>query len=325
VGPDRGEMLAVVLAAGRGKRLRPLTDLRSKAMLPVAGRPMIERVLEMLGRGGSDRFVVVVHPGDAALIACLSQPRWADRVRLAYQGRRLGMAHALGCAAPLIREDGADGFLLASCDNLYPDGHVAGLVSRWREGGLDAVLTLMRVQAEQIPTLAVVALTGGLVTEIVEKPRPEDAPSDLGVPALYALSTRLLDYLPQVPVSTRGELELQDALQLLIADGGRVGGLLVRNRATLTCPADLVALNRYFLRHEAHCAVVELGALDDASAVPPVRIEAGAEVGPGCRIGPEAVLEAGCRIEEGAIVRRAVVLRGATVGAGALVEDVVVG
>jgi len=313
-------MLAVVLAAGHGRRLHPLTDDRSKATLPVAGRPMVERVMEMLARGGADRFIVVVHPDDRALVEHFSQPRWAGRVRLAYQEQRLGMAHALECAVPLIREDGAPEFILSSCDNLFPEGHVAALVARRREERLDAALTLIRVRPEQAPTLAVIVLEGGRVTHIVEKPRPGEALSNLGSVALYVLSTRVLDYLPQVPLSPRGEREFPDALRLLIEDGGRVGGLLVPWRMTLTRPEDLLALNRYFLRHDPTCATVEADLPSDASIIPPVRIEAGVKLGSGCRIGPEVYLEACSRVGAGATLRRAVILRGAIVEADVVIE-----
>jgi NDP-sugar pyrophosphorylase family protein len=317
--------LGIVLAAGRGKRLRPLTDHRSKATLPVAGKPMVERVMEMLARGGVERFIAVVHPGDRALIESVGRPPWAGRVALAYQEQREGTAHALECAVPLIREDGAPDFVLASCDNLYPEGHVAALAARRREDSLDAALTLLQVQPEQIPTLAVVAVRDGRVTRLVEKPRSEEAPSDLGVPALYALSTGVLDYLPQVPVSPRGERDFPDALRLLIVDNGSVGGLLVEWRMTMTRPADLLALNGYFLRHDSTCAIVEVDVPGDASIIPPVRIEAGVELGSGCRVGPEVYLEACSRVGAGATVRRTVVLRGAAVEPGAAIEERVLG
>jgi len=286
---------------------------------------MIERVMEMLARDGAVRFIVVVHPADRVLVEHLSQPMWAVRVRLAYQEEQKGMAHALGCAVPLIREDGAPDFILASCDNLYPAGHVAALVARRREGGLDAVLTLMRVQPEQIPTLAVVVVQDGRVTRIVEKPRLQEAPSDIGVPSLYVLSTRVLDYLSHVPISTRGEQEFPDALRLLIENGGRVGGLLVPWRMNMTHPADLLALNCHFLRHDLACATVEDDIPEDTSIIPPVRIETGVELDPSCRIGPEVYLEAGCRVEAGATLRRAVVLRGAIVEVGEVIEGIVLG
>jgi len=318
-------MLAIVLAAGRGQRLRPLTDRRSKAMLPIAGKPMIERVMDMLARGGADRFVAVVHADDRPLVEHLSQSARAAQIRLAYQEQRLGMAHAVECAVPLIQDDGGPDFVLASCDNLYPEGHVAALVARKRTGEWDAALTLLPVQPEQMTMLAVVALQNDRITGIVEKPRPEQAPSNLGVPALYALSTRVLDYLPRVPVSPRGEREFPDALRLLLEDGGLIGGLPVTWRMTLTSPADLLPLNRHFLRHDPACATVEADVPGDVTITPPVRVEPGVELGAGCCVGPEVYLESGCRVGAGSTLRRAVVLRGATVETGTVLEERVIG
>lgn len=316
-------VLGVVLAAGRGKRLGPLTSHGSKAMVRIAGQPMIARVMDMLIDGGCNRLVVVVHPRDAPLIGLLRGDPWASRVRLAFQERRLGMADAVMCAAPAIREDGASEFVLGSCDNVYPRGHVSALRERRRDAGLDAALTLMRVTADQIPTLAVVSMRDGLVDAIVEKPRPEDAPSDLGVPSLYALSVQILDLLPGVPVSNRGEKEFPDALRLLIEAGGRVGGLVVERRLTLTRPLDLLPLSQLYLHSDPSCAVIARELPDGVAIVPPVRIETEVELGPECTIGPDTVLESGCRVGRGAVVRRAVVHGGTTVEPGAMIEDAV--
>jgi UTP--glucose-1-phosphate uridylyltransferase len=295
-------------------------------MMPVAGKPMVQRVMDMLGQGGADRFIVVAHPDDHALIQQFRQTPWATCVRFVYQAERLGMAHALECAIPAICEDGISEFILASCDNLYPEGHVGALVSQRREHGLDAVLTLMQVRPEQIPTLAVVALgEDGRVTRLVEKPRAEDAPSDLGVPALYALSTRVLDYLPLVPVSPRGERDFPDALRLLIDDGGAVKGAMVAWRMTMTRPADLLALNRYFLRRDLSSATLEIEVPDGVEIVPPVRIESGVELSAGCCVGPEVYLEAGARVGASATLRGCAVLRGAAIAAGAVVEGQILG
>jgi NDP-sugar pyrophosphorylase family protein len=318
-------MLAVVLAAGRGKRLRPLTDSRSKPMLPIAGKPLVERVLEMLEREGVERFIVVVHPDDHPLFEHLSRSARASRTRFITQEQRLGMAHALERAAPLIPKDGTSEFILASCDNLYPQGHVAALTAHKRERDLDAVLTLLRVQPEQIPTLAVVAIHDERVTHIVEKPRPNKAPSDLGVPALYGLSTCILDYLPHVPISPRGERDVADALRLLIEDGGAVEGVLTPWRMTVTRPKDLLAINRWYLRHDGLSATIEIEVPKDAIITPPVRVETRVELGPGCRIGPEVYLETGCRVGPGATVRNALILRGAVVEPRMVIEQTVVG
>jgi NDP-sugar pyrophosphorylase family protein len=317
-------MLAVVLAAGLGKRLRPLTDARSKAMLPVAGKPMVERVMERLAAEGVERFIGVARPGDEPLLELLDQPTWRDCIRLTLQEARRGMADAVSCAVPSLREEEVDEFLLASCDNIFPAGHIAALVAYRREHRLDAALTLMQVHPEEIPTLAVVRLENDRVTGIVEKPRPEEAPSDLGSVALYALTPRVLEWVHRVPISPRGEREFPDALRLLIEDGGAVGAVVVASRMTLTSPDHLLALNRRFLRDDPTCAIVEANLPPGVVLAPPVRIEEGVRVGRGCRIGPEVYLEGGCQVGKGSALREAVVLRDAMVPPGSSVRGKVV-
>jgi NDP-sugar pyrophosphorylase family protein len=323
-------MLAVVLAAGGGTRLGPLTAARSKAMMPIAGKPMIMRVLDMLAAEGVKRFVVVVHLTDRELVEELRQSSRASAVRLAYQDERQGMADAVECAAPLIQEEDTGEFLLAACDSLYPEGHVGRLITQRRTYALDAVLTLMWASRQEAISSAVVTMQDELVTNIIEKPHPEQIPSGdgdsgaLSAPSLYALTDRILDYLPQVGLSPRQEREFPDALRLLIADGGEVGGRVVSSRTTVTQPEDLLVINRHFLRGDRCSAVVETDIPSNVIIVPPVRIEAGARVGPGCEIGPEAYLETGCTVREGTTIRRAVILRGASVEANQLIDESVI-
>ncbi|MFO7743200.1 MAG: NDP-sugar synthase [Anaerolineae bacterium] len=323
-------MLAVVLAAGRGMRLGRLTDDRPKALMPIAGKPMIARVLDMLEAEGVDRFIVVVHPEDKELLEELTRSSRKTRIWQAYQAERRGMADAVGCAAPLVQRTGAAEFLLASCDNLYPPRHPSNLIVRRREERLDAALTLMWTSQQEVASSAGVVVEDGLVTDIAEKPAANQIPSygghlrALSAPSLYALTPLILDYVPRVPLSRRNEREFPHALRLLIADGGRVGGQLVKDRMTLTHPRDLLDINRHFLRAAPEAAVIRPQIPPDATVVPPVRIEAGAQVGARCRIGPEVYLETGCSVQRGAVVRRAVVLRGASVKAQQVVDGSVI-
>lgn len=318
-------MLAVVLAAGRGTRLAPLTADRSKAMMPIAGKPMIERVLEMLARGGARRFIIVVHPGDLDLLEGLTRGPWAPRMRLAYQERRLGMVDALRTAVPLIREEEVPDFLLASCDGLYPDGHVASLIDHHRRAQLDATLTLMWTSPDEAASSAVVIERDGLIQDIIEKPSAGEIPQREGgnaltAPSLYSLSLQIVRYLARVNPSARGEYEFPDALRLLIDDGGAVGGVHVEERMTLTEPDDLLAINCHFLHHDPGSAVIEAQIPADVTIVPPVRIENGVRLGSRCEIGPEVYLESGSSVRERAIVRRAIVLQDGVVKEGQFVD-----
>ena len=175
---------AVVLAAGRGKRLQPLTFTRSKAMMPIAGLPMIERVMDTLTHNGIDEFVLVVSPDDAAIFDHFTQhSRYADRVTWAYQAERHGMAHALLQAAPYIHGD----FVLSACDNLVPETHLAAMLRRF-DHGARGVLSLMRIPIERSISTGMVALNDDRITRIVEKPQPHESPSDISSLPLYVLA-----------------------------------------------------------------------------------------------------------------------------------------
>ena len=137
-------MQAVVLAAGRGTRLGRLTIQRSKAMLPVAGEPLVGRVLERLRVTGLQRFVIVGGPDDEELVQyCRDQQ--SGSLSHVVQTERRGMAHALACAAPLIDSS----FVLAACDNLVASDFVAEMIACLENTGADGVLALQRMSPER--------------------------------------------------------------------------------------------------------------------------------------------------------------------------------
>ena len=108
-------MQAVILAAGKGTRLEPLSLTRSKAMMPIVGKPIVERVMEDIAAQGVADFILIVSPEDREIVDYFQTKSRLDvRVRFVEQPERRGMAHALGYAAPLVREN----FILSACDNV---------------------------------------------------------------------------------------------------------------------------------------------------------------------------------------------------------------
>lgn len=316
-------MQGVILAAGKGSRLHPITLSRSKAMLPILGKPIVERVMELLLANGVDDFILVVSPEDCDITRYFQQEAaFPAEVRFVYQTERLGMAKALQCAAPLITGD----FVLSACDNLVTAADIGRLMAFWQtEPQPNALLTLMPVTRERISSTGIVALDGPWITRIVEKPTPEEAPSNISSLPLYVFSTRILAYLPEVAPSSRGEYELQDAIQMLIRREGRVGGVMVERRLTLTNAADLLALNREYLMHGDGRPQLEPHIVGpDTQLIPPLYIEQGTVIGTRCVIGPNVYIERDCHIGDGVTLRDAVVLRGASVASGETIVDQVI-
>jgi bifunctional UDP-N-acetylglucosamine pyrophosphorylase/glucosamine-1-phosphate N-acetyltransferase len=283
----------------------------------------VERVIESIHEGGVRDFILVVSREDREIRRYFQEECELDiDVRFVVQEERLGMANALACAAPFIHED----FVLSSCDNLVVSQHVGDLIRAWRgDGPMEGLISLRRVDRSEVSKLGIVALEGDRIVRIVEKPRPEEAPSDIASLPLYIFTPRILENLPRIALSARGEYELQDAIQMLIDDSCKIHGLSTEGRLTLTGPEDLLAINRHYLM-EGHdrpqLAPFTVG--PNTHLITPLRIEERTVIGRDCVIGPRVYVERQCRIGNGVTIKDAVLLRGSTVEDHAIVIGEVV-
>lgn len=185
-------MLAIILAGGRGERLKPLTETTPKVLLPVQGKALVEHVLDVLRTAGVDEVV-------------LATAYQARKVRDHFAGRDLGVTLRFleeptprGTAGPLLllreaaqlpRED----FLLVNGDNLF-DLDVNSMLRFHREHGGAATIALTEVANPS--AFGVARLEGNRITEFVEKPAPERAPSRLINAGYYVLSPAAFTWLP---------------------------------------------------------------------------------------------------------------------------------
>ena len=316
-------MQSIILAAGKGSRLHPITVNRSKAMLPILGKPIVARVMETLVENGLRDFILVVSPDDREIVNYFEHECTLDvRTQFVVQPERRGMADALSRVAEYVRED----FLLTACDNLVSGKDIGQMLTLWHSTpGINGILALMEVSPEKIKSMGIVELDGEWVRHIIEKPDPSQVTGNIASMPLYIFSRHILDYLKEVPLSQRGEYELQDAIQMLIERDGGVRGYHAAGRLTLTSPADLLALNCHYLVNgnaNHHDTPRSVGV--NTKLIPPLHIEAGVVIGADCEIGPNVYIERGCQIGDGATVRESVLLRGTILPADVQVEGKVV-
>jgi NDP-sugar pyrophosphorylase family protein len=242
-------MNAIILAAGKGKRLRPITEWVPKPLLPIGGHPIIETLLTNLREAGIRRAVVIHgHLGGMLQRFLGNGAHYGVELIFREQRERLGTAHAVMQAVDLLESWGGEVMVLAG-DTAFSREHIAGLMEFHRISGADVSLSLKRLPREKVAATSSVALEAdGRVTHIVEKPDPDAAPSDIACAPLHIYPPSLVAYLPRVRPSPRGEYELTDVIAMMIADGLRVMGKLAPEAPNLTDQRDLLRLNFGYLR-----------------------------------------------------------------------------
>ena len=298
-------MLAVILAAGRGTRLGGLTALHSKPMLPVVGKPLIERVMMQMAAAGIEQFLLVVSPDDSEIVEYFTPKVSLFRsLRFVYQDHPLGTGHALLCAAEFIEND----FILAACDNLVSSSHIREMLQKWSsQSGLNALLSVMPVDPDQVSSTAIVELEGDSVTGIIEKPCLDEVNSLVASLPLYIFTPDITRLLRDVKVSIRGEIELQDAIHTVIKSRGNVRGVETQRRLTLTTLDDYLYINLHYLRSRDFISRC-FSSITDSVLIPPYFIGWDVELGDGCVIGPNVFIDNESKLTAGTMLSDAVVL-----------------
>jgi NDP-sugar pyrophosphorylase family protein len=299
---------AVILAAGRGSRLKEVTAARSKALAPIAGKPIIRWVIDSLQAAGISHFIVVGAPHDSELRElCAATPSttWIA------QSKPLGSADALKGVEALVPTR----FLVCACDSIIPSQDIATLIEKHSTDS-SATLSVIEVAPETpLGARSVVTMQGDLITTIIEKPAPGERLSNLSSLPLYILTHEIFQEISSLTLSTRGEYELPEAFRELLRKGRIVKGVRATERFDLTDKNDLLALNQRFLLElsptiQAHPSVtIPL----TTTLIGPVLIEEGVTIGASTTLGPFVYLERGATVSAHVRLSRTIVLRGASV------------
>jgi len=309
-------MEALILAAGRGTRMRGLCEHTPKPVLPVGNVPVLEYILEGLARAEVERAWIVVGHGSEAVRSVLKDRRAGVELGFIEQPNPDGTGSATLLGQVHLKPEP---FMLLFADILVPQGEYEALVRSHRQAGSDAVLAVRRVPDPCRG--AAVYVEDGRVTRIVEKPEPGTSTTDFDNAGLFIMPPALFDYLQRVGLSPRSEYELTDAIAAMIAGGvSHAVHELDGFWFNLTDPEALIRAN-------AH-VIDEVGATQlcpvEVALTPPVVLGTGARCGR-CRLGPNVSVGDGCTVEAGAVVKHSILMPGAAIGAGAEIGHAVLG
>jgi len=203
-------MKAVVLAAGKGTRLRPLTDDKPKGMVEVAGDPLLTHCFDKLVDLGANELVVVVGYMKEKIIDHYGDSYRDVPITYTHQREQNGLAHALLTVESHID----DNFMLILGDNIF-DANLEDVVNRQQENRTDAAFLVEEVPWEEASRYGVCETNKyGEIVDVIEK--PDDPPSNLVMTGFYTFTPAIFHACHLVQPSDRGEYELSDAVDLLI-------------------------------------------------------------------------------------------------------------
>ncbi|WP_435156991.1 sugar phosphate nucleotidyltransferase [Haladaptatus sp. DFWS20] len=326
-------MKAVILAAGAGSRLRPLTNRRPKPMLPVGNKPLLESVVEAVSTAGVTEIVLVVGYHRERIQNYFGDGNhWNVDITYAVQEKQLGTGDALLQAEPYIGSD----CIVLNGDRYVEPRVVEDLIDERRQTG-ESCLAVTRVEMPN--RFGVVELDGQTVTDIIEKPNPGITSSEQINAGVYAFGPEIFAAIRQT--ESRGERALTTTLRTQSAIHPLRAVPYTGLWGDISYPWDLLWLNNYVIdqqrsTHEseppqsarvAPSAVVHDGVeIDEDVAVQPgAAVFRGTSLGENATVGANAVVEDAvvfpdATIEPGAVVRNCVVGANATIGANTTIE-----
>jgi glucose-1-phosphate thymidylyltransferase len=280
-------MKGLILAAGLGTRLRPITSLRPKPLISVANRPLIRYAVQNLVDAGiTDIGVVVSHETIRFLQQALAGYQGASFTFITQDPPR-GLAHAVEVAREFLADDP---FVMYLGDNLFEHG-ISKFIEAFRpDAGVNAVMALVTVEDPR--QLGVAVVEDGRITDLIEK--PEHPPSNLAVAGVYVFDHNIHAMIDGLEPGAKGEYQITDAIHRLIQRGYHVAPVAVDGWWKDTGNAeDILDANRLQLMQAQRNIA---GDVQDSNVVGEVVIEAGARVTNSTIFGP-ALIASGAVIE----------------------------
>lgn len=217
---------AILLAAGRGKRQRPYTDVTPKPLLEVDGRPTLDYVLRAVAKARVKRVCIVTNHLEEQIFQYIGDgSRWDLSVTYAHQHELRGNGDALLSTPNEWRRD--EPVMVVATDYILEENVLLELVNAHDQRGADITMSLKECPVEELSARSSVDVASDWrVRRIVEKPKREEILSPYAASVMFILPPEIWDYLANIQPSPRGEYELQSAIDTMIQDGFSAYGLL---------------------------------------------------------------------------------------------------
>ncbi|MDH5806494.1 MAG: sugar phosphate nucleotidyltransferase [Candidatus Methanomethylicaceae archaeon] len=330
---------AVILAAGKGVRLEPFTITRPKHLIPIAGAPLIEHIINSLKKINVEEVIIIVkymadliktHLGDGS--------RFGIKIKYVEQSSLGGTGEALLSCKELLKNNNP--FIVVYGDLAFHSSIMNEIVSSFEESYFGVILGIHKKNSKEF---GVLLTKNNFLLKIEEKSKIED--QNLINGGIYILKPEIFDFLIKTSKSSRGEIELTDAINLVVNNGGKI--LIVKAEedkwVDVGRPWDVLEANKILMdeiikekkilgeiEEGAHIlgnVVIEEGAhiLSGSYIEGPVWISSGCKVGPNCYIRPYTYLCKNVRVGNACEIKSSIIMENTHIGHLSYIGDSVIG
>jgi len=317
----------LILAAGEGKRMHPLTYTRPKVMLPIANKPILEwNLINAMKSGITDFIFIVGYKSEMVRNYFQDGSNWDVSIEYINQGKPLGTGHAISVVEPFIEKD----FLILSGDTFLGSLDIQNVRKQSMSMGLCTV--------DHPEEYGIVKTENDAVVKIFEK--MNEPFSNLINAGIYHFQKEIFPFLKQIKLSKRGEYELTDAINL-VAKEMKINAVLVNQWRDIGYPWDLLEANREIVTdinpiregliekfatiHGAVSIGKNTRVMNGSYIEGPVVIGENCKIGPNCYIRPYTSIGDGCHIGAASEIKNSVIMNHTNIPHHNYIGDSIIG
>ena len=315
-------MKAIVLHGGHGTRLRPLTHTGPKQLLPIANKPMSQYCIESIKETGITEIAIIVGGVGSNKVREYygSGERFGVSFTYVEQDRPKGIAHAIRLCKEFVNNEK---FLVFLGDNIVQRS-IADFTSNFKKSEFDATILLCEV--DNPSRFGIAAIENNKITKILEKPK--DPPSNLAVTGIYFLTPIIFDVIDNLKPSGRNELEITDALDILLEKNHNISFEMIADYWKDTgTPEDILNANRQVLEHICNqtCIVDESSiTLSNSNWITPSIIGKNCKIDKSARIGPNASIGDNTIISSDVVIENSIIMSDCKIDGGLNIRDSII-
>ena len=316
-------MKAIVLHGGHGTRLRPLTHTGPKQLLPIANKPMSQYCIESIKETGINEIAIIVGGTGSSKVREYYGSGEKFGVSFTYieQDRPKGIAHAIRLCKEFVNNEK---FLVFLGDNIVQRS-IADFTSNFKKSEFDATILLCEV--DNPSRFGIAAIENNKITKILEKPK--DPPSNLAVTGIYFLTPIIFDVIDNLKPSGRNELEITDALDILLEKNHNISFEMITDYWKDTgTPEDILNANRQVLEHI--CNQTDSIVDESSMTIPLAFLSKPCIIGKNCkidesaRIGPNASIGDNTIISSDVVIENSIIMSGCKIDGGLNISDSII-